>query len=243
MFTRMGAMIFLIAQLTIPWTVGAANLPANGWLVWSSSREDGRHEIYLKKVTEQDPTRLTTSGGNYPMWSPDGQWISYFNTTDGWATIMRPDGSGKRQVCDSKQFDWAGAGQFWMYDGSGLVCVEDEAYYLYDPATQQRSKLFAKDDVPALVGKTFGINSISRDGTWVAGVTTLFQNGYTADNGNFTAMYAAAFFSLADKSKVYFLGQGCEPAFSPHPESDLPCLLQGLRSLRPTSSRWESPTA
>jgi Tol biopolymer transport system component len=61
------------------------NEPSNLWIV----DRDGSN---LK--------RLTTKGGEFPDWSPDGQWILYTNSEEGngrlW--IMRPDGSDRRQL-------------------------------------------------------------------------------------------------------------------------------------------------
>ena len=45
-------------------------------------------------------TQLTTDGGDYPAWSPDGQKIVYTRTAsgDGGLWIMNADGSGKRRL-------------------------------------------------------------------------------------------------------------------------------------------------
>jgi Tol biopolymer transport system component len=65
------------------------NEPSNLWIV----NRDGSN---LK--------RLTTKGGEFPDWSPDGQWILYTNSEEGngrlW--IMRPDGSERRQLTFSR---------------------------------------------------------------------------------------------------------------------------------------------
>ena len=47
-----------------------------------------------------EPRQLTTEGGGYPDWSPDGQWIVYTkeNWWNGYLWLMRPDGSEKHQL-------------------------------------------------------------------------------------------------------------------------------------------------
>lgn len=44
--------------------------------------------------------QLTTEGGDYPDWSPDGQWIVYtkIDRRNGYLWLMRPDGSEKHQI-------------------------------------------------------------------------------------------------------------------------------------------------
>jgi TolB protein len=44
--------------------------------------------------------QLTTAGGDWPDWSPDGKWIVYTNGGDknGHLWLMKPDGNEKHQI-------------------------------------------------------------------------------------------------------------------------------------------------
>ncbi len=48
----------------------------------------------------QEYRRLTSKGGGYPAWSPDGEWIVFteIDPDNGHLWLMRPDGSEKHQI-------------------------------------------------------------------------------------------------------------------------------------------------
>lgn len=56
--------------------------------------------IWRLNIVTGSYTELTTEGGNYPEWSPDGQWIVYtkVDKDNGHLWLMRPDGSEKHQI-------------------------------------------------------------------------------------------------------------------------------------------------
>ena len=57
-------------------------------------------EIWKVSVVTSQATQLTTDGGDYPAWSPDGSKIVYTRTTygDGGLWIMNADGTGKHRL-------------------------------------------------------------------------------------------------------------------------------------------------
>ncbi|MGB5138517.1 MAG: hypothetical protein WBP29_08295 [Candidatus Zixiibacteriota bacterium] len=57
-------------------------------------------DIWAVSVSGGDPYRLTTEGGAYADWSPDGKWIVYTKVDrwNGYLWLMRPDGSEKHQI-------------------------------------------------------------------------------------------------------------------------------------------------
>ena len=67
------------AQLTDdPWVeVDAVWSPDGESLAYSSDREDGRFELWLRDLATGSERRLTTDGGSMPAWSPDGTEIAY----------------------------------------------------------------------------------------------------------------------------------------------------------------------
>ncbi len=59
-----------------------------------------KSDIWAFEMTERATSRLTNNGGEYPSWSPDGQWIVYtkVDSLNGYLWLMRPDGSEKHQI-------------------------------------------------------------------------------------------------------------------------------------------------
>lgn len=56
--------------------------------------------IWKLNIVSGTYSQLTNEGGDYPAWSPDGQWIVYTKLGDdnGHLWLMRPDGSEKHQI-------------------------------------------------------------------------------------------------------------------------------------------------
>ena len=199
-----------------------AEVPEDGWVVFASNREDGRHEIYRMKADGSDVVRMTFNGGATPSFSPDGSWILYQRMPpNGTVRVMRPDGSEDHEVCDRTPiFDSPPA--FWMKDGSGLVCAEGEAgegnteYYLVDPGTLERSLLFTKDEFAHLRHTRFEPGGITPDGRWLVGwAFGLYEGGYTGDNGTFYAPHCTVVLDLEDYQRIYYLGPGCLSSIAP----------------------------
>jgi TolB protein len=57
-------------------------------------------ELWIINTDGTDLKKLTNHGGDFPSFSPDGEWIVYTHTgsKDGSLWLMHPDGSGKRQL-------------------------------------------------------------------------------------------------------------------------------------------------
>jgi Tol biopolymer transport system component len=57
-------------------------------------------QIWVYNITQNRHTKITTDGGDYPAWSPDGSRIVYTRTQkgDGGLWIMNPDGTGGRRL-------------------------------------------------------------------------------------------------------------------------------------------------
>jgi MYXO-CTERM domain-containing protein len=181
-------------------------------VVWQSTREDARVEVYRSRADGSDATRLTRTGAGVPLWSPDGRWISYRDEVGG-VYLMRPDGTGQHNVSTTA------VPGFWRHDNSGLVIIEGHDYSLLDPETKQRTPLFKVTDFPQFAGTTFQPNAMTHDNRYLLLGSHLYHDGYTGANGAFTSGYSALMVDLFDKSKIYFIGNGCWP-FSP-PTGDL----------------------
>jgi MYXO-CTERM domain-containing protein len=222
-------------SMPLLWTMVAGSAlaaeapPADGWVTWASNREAGRHEIYVMKAGDLAPTRVTTEGGIYPLWSPDGRWIAYNHTADSTTHVVRWNGTEDHEVCK-------GVPVFWMHDNSGVVCAvlstewigwegmsRSDRYLLANPELGTTTDLWKRSDFKHLVDEPgpqgqrhFMPGGMTHDGRYVVGwVFGLFQSGYTADNGRFTAEHASVALDLTDKTKLYFLGPGCTTSTPP----------------------------
>jgi hypothetical protein len=188
-----------------------AAAPADGWIVWQSTREDGRAEVYRARADGTEVLRLSREGGGRSLWSPDGRWVAFMDSV-GVSHVVRPDGTGTRMIA-------TGFPVTWLHDGGGLLVAEGADFALYDPETRDRQLMFSHGDFPAFAGTTFQPNSITHDNRYLLVGSHLFMNGYTGQNGSFRAGFAAVLVDLLAKDKVYFLGSGCWP-FTP-PSGDL----------------------
>lgn len=199
--------LWLVLSLLQTTSVLANDLPENAHVVWASTREDGRHEIYRMRADGTEVVRLTDDGGKFPDWSPDGNWISYVKE-DYSTHLMRWDGTEDKKIS-------SGSCKFWMLDGSGLVCYSQGQYSLVDPGTGFSKPLFNKSEFTKTTGARVDAGGITHDGRWLLAITDLYRDGFTGDNGSFKARYAAVALDLQHKERVYLLGGGCGPTPAP----------------------------
>jgi Tol biopolymer transport system component len=198
---------------------GRSEVPGDGWIVFASNREDGRHEIYRTKADGSDVVRLTFLGGKVPAFSPDGTWILYHLPAEGSIHVMRPDGSGDHQVCNGSTVS-DGVPAFWLRDRNELVCAVpqggDVLYYLADPVTAERVLLFGKNDFPHLRTTRFEPGGITPDGRFMVGwAFGLYNGGYTGDNGTFDAPHSTVVLDIEDPARIYYFGPGCLSSIAP----------------------------
>ena len=69
-------------------------------IVFSALPSNDYSEIYKYNLSLGSNSKLTSDGGDYPAWSPDGSEIVYTRTQqgDGGLWIMNADGSGRRRL-------------------------------------------------------------------------------------------------------------------------------------------------
>ncbi len=64
--------------------------------------------VVVDAVRRREVSRLTGGLNEHPAWSPDGQWLVFSSTRTGdrdlW--LVRPDGTGLRQLTDREGADW-----------------------------------------------------------------------------------------------------------------------------------------
>jgi hypothetical protein len=200
----------LLVLTLLPRSAWAA-LPADGWLIWESTRLDARPEIYRAHADGTEIVRLTMTGGLLPLWAPDGRWIAYRDESNA-GFLMRPDGSDSRPLS-------AGTPSFWLHDNSGIAVLQGGQVYRVDPETQETILLADVADFPQFGSASFGPNSISQDNRYLLLGSDLFINGYTATNGSFRSDFSAVVLDLFHKDRTYYFGSGCWPVAAP--EGDL----------------------
>ena len=199
----------LFGVLAIVWTQDAqAQVPDDGWIVFASNRNDGRHEIYLMQADGSNVSRLTNTGARMPTWSPDGRWIAYETVPVGYARVMRWDLSEDKQI-------FTGQPLFWMWDNSGVVCRDGDDFYLVDPDAETSSLMFRKSDFSQMDGKVINPGGITTNGRFLVTHTDRYRNGYSGTNGSFNAYHAAVILDFNNPDECYFFGSGCEPHTPP----------------------------
>jgi len=96
---------------------------------WSALSPDGATIIFVPeagdglRVADVRTGRVaslpgTTAGDYHPVWSPDGQWIAFTHGLEG-LYVMRPDGSGLRQVNVGELMEPIG----WLPGGQRLLAT------------------------------------------------------------------------------------------------------------------------
>jgi TolB protein len=106
---------------------------ANGLIVFQSNQDspvfDPRFEIYVMNADGTGQTRLTTEGGSFPAWSPNGSKIAFTSNRDGNFEIyvMNADGSGQTRLTNRPNAtDLQPA---WSPDGSKIAFASFESSY------------------------------------------------------------------------------------------------------------------
>ncbi len=83
------------------WSTGhPAFSPDDGQVVFQCAEPGHVPQIWTMKADGSDAQKLTTCGGAYPEWSPEGNKIIYTDTRrcNGWLWIMKADGTCKKQL-------------------------------------------------------------------------------------------------------------------------------------------------
>jgi hypothetical protein len=208
------ALIFAsISLVPRPW---AGEVPANGWVVWTSTRAGGNAETFRCRADGTEVTQLTKTGGTYPIWSPDGRWIAYRDTGDQ-THLMRPDGSNDRLI--------GGWHLFWMHDNAGLAMLDGDNGYVLDPDTGDQTPLFKRSEFTEFANTLTHFYAMTHDRRYMFTGTGIYDYGFTGANGTFTQGYSAVLLDMLDKRKIYLVGLGCWP-FTP-PAGDMVYHING----------------
>jgi serine/threonine-protein kinase len=115
------------------------------------------------------PQRLTRDGkSRYPIWSPDGQWVTFQSGSEGDLALFRQraDGSGRRERLTTPEAGTEHVPQSWSKDDGQLLfsVVKDKVCSLGTLSMKDR-KVASFGDVHSV---TLAEGAFSPDGRWVA---------------------------------------------------------------------------
>lgn len=127
----------------------------NGQIVWSSSRANSKHDIWIMNADGSDPRQLTK--GDYvdwfPRFSPDGSKIIFTRSKMGWVPeadgeqfdkwnvwYTNTDGTGEMKIADNAS--WGS----WTKNGQAILFARGPKVFEKDLATQQETLLFDAEE-------------------------------------------------------------------------------------------------
>jgi len=124
------------------------NLVAFTW----SARMDAPKQIYLKRLTDAEPVRLTdfrTGTLGYLAWSPDGRRIAFKRSFDQHGALYSIDdrGGDERKIVDlndsnlSSAIDWSPDGTQVAFSDAAPAEPDQLAIYVYNLQTAEKHKL------------------------------------------------------------------------------------------------------
>jgi len=147
---------------------GGAWSPDGGSIVYWNFR-NGETDLMLVKTTgEAAPTVLRRHGGGpLPDWSPDGQWISFYDTQNdaGW-TVISPDGKTSRSFGEPHTIQMTFSPDSKLLYGIRFVEGERRILYSIDIGSKQVKTIgeISKDFTPVSYSNPGIRLSVSPDG-------------------------------------------------------------------------------
>jgi len=161
--------------------------------------------VYVLDLVRSSRTNLTPGGGNhsFPIWSPDGVWITFNSELDNVWNIYRKraDGWGETErLTDSERNEYPHA---WSPDGQRLLFQEAAEtgvdLFVVSPVGETAPEIFEKTE-----SSEWG-PSFSPNGRWVA---------YTSDEEGQYEIYVTPFPQTGQRWRISTEG-GEEPIWSP----------------------------
>jgi hypothetical protein len=102
--------------------------PNGGWIAYESD-ETGEFEIYLRRFPGGgDMSRVSTGGGSYPVWNPNGRELFYRSGDNMMAVAVDTEGDlvlGRPAVLFERRFSPWGYADFAMTDGQRFIALDD----------------------------------------------------------------------------------------------------------------------
>lgn len=186
----------------------------NGKIVWSTSRVNSKHDIWIMNADGTDPKAVTNTPGNvdwFPRFSPDGATILFCRSKSGWVPendaemndkwdlwTVKPDGTGEKKVAESAVWGT------WRPTGDSIVFARASKVFIKCLATNEEKEIFDAE-------KQF------KKSTWA-------QEPEMSPNGKFLAITLrgtsrqTGIWNFA-KKEWYTTGAGCEITWFPDNKS------------------------
>ena len=147
-----------------------------GQIVWSTSRSNPHHDLWIMNADGTDPKQLT-KGDNvdwYSRFSPDGAKVLFTRSKSGWVSendaeypdkwdlwTINTDGSDEKKVADNAA--WG----VWQPDGKNIVFARRTKVFMKDLGSGEE-KLILDGDVAFKKGTILQQPTISPDGKLLA---------------------------------------------------------------------------
>jgi hypothetical protein len=188
----------------------------SGKIVWSTSRVNSKHDIWIMNADGTDPKAVTNTPANvdwFPRFSPDGATILFCRSKSGWVPendaeindkwdlwTVKPDGTGEKKVAENAVWGT------WRPTGDSIVFARAGKVFIKCVATNEEKEIFDAE-------KQF------KKSTWA-------QEPEMSSNGKFLAITLrgtsrqTGIWSF-DKKEWYTTGAGCEITWFPSNKSVL----------------------
>ena len=150
----------------------------NGKIIWSTSRVNPKHDIWIMNADGTDPKAVTNSPANvdwFPRFSPDGATILFCRSKSGWVPendaeindkwdlwTVKPDGTGEKKVAENAVWGtWRPTGDSIVFARAGKVFVKclatNDEKEIFDAEKQFKKSTWAQEPEMSPNGKFLAI--------------------------------------------------------------------------------------
>jgi Tol biopolymer transport system component len=132
--------------------MSALKAQINGKIVWSTSRANTKHDIWIMNADGTDPKALTVSQNNvdwFPRFSPDGSTVLFTRSKMGWAPendaemfdkwdiwTIKADGTGETKIAENAVWGT------WRPTGDSIVFARGPKVFIKCLATKEEKEIF-----------------------------------------------------------------------------------------------------
>jgi hypothetical protein len=150
----------------------------NGKIIWSTSRVNSKHDIWIMNADGTDPKPVTKDPNTvdwFPRFSPDGAAILFCRSKSGWVAendaemndkwdlwTVKPDGTGEKKVAENAVWGtWRPTGDSIVFARAGKVFIKclatNEEKEIFDAEKQFKKSTWAQEPEMSPNGKFLAI--------------------------------------------------------------------------------------